>query len=228
VDLRSGCADHDVQAGNGSPKDPAKCIASFRRVGPLSRVSSYGQDVSALSGHRGLARLIRAVVRARTHSAAQARPRRWPASPSARTSAQGNPRCPGAIPGRGDLHERGAVSRRHRGRRDQAGTGIGLGQDLTWYGLLHPHPVLAGASARGHREPRDRASTHTTGFHPEIRERRRQETRVVIAHVRDIAVDHIGRRIDHAISGDHDFPHAGLSITAAQRIHMPLSAGWIG
>src|SRR6185312_4549449 len=123
---------------------------------------------------------------------------------------------PGAVPGRGDLYERGAVSRGDRGRRDQAGAGIGLGQDPARFGFVHPHPVLAGTSARGHREPRDRAGPDAPGFHSETRERRRQVTRVVIAHVRDIPVDLIGRCIDRTLSGDHDFRHAGLSITAGQ------------
>src|SRR5689334_8617008 len=129
------------------------------------------------------------------------------------------PDPPGAIPGRADLHERVAVSGGDRGRGDHAGTGIGLGQDPARFRLVHLHPVLAGPTARGHREPRDGAGPRAAGFHPEIREGRGQETRVMIAHVRDIAVDRIRRRIDHAFGADHDFPHAGLSITAVPRAH---------
>jgi hypothetical protein len=131
------------------------------------------------------------------------------------------PDPPGSVPGRRDLHERRPVSRGDRGRRDQAGAGIGLGQDPAWFRLVHPHPVLAGTSARGDLEPRDGASTHAAGFHLEIRERRRQETRVVIAHVRDIAVDRIGRCIDRTLGGDNDSRHASLSITASRRTHTP-------
>jgi hypothetical protein len=129
------------------------------------------------------------------------------------------PDPPGTIPVRADLHERVAVSGRDRGRGDHAGAGIGLGQDPARFRLVHLHPVLASPAARGHREPRDGAGTRTTGFHPEIRELGRQETRVMIAHVGDIVVDRIRRRIDHAFGGDHDFPHAGLFITAGRRTH---------
>ena len=46
------------------------------------------------------------------------------------------------------------------------------------------------------------------------------ENAVVIAHVRDIAVDRIGRCIDRTLSGDNDFRHASLSITASQCTHL--------
>jgi len=45
--------------------------------------------------------------------------------------------------------------------------------------------------------------------------------RVVIAHVRDIAVYRIGMCIDRTLSGDNDFRHASLSITASQCTHLP-------
>ena len=44
--------------------------------------------------------------------------------------------------------------------------------------------------------------------------RRRQEMRVVLAHVRDIAVNHVRRRIHLMLSGDQHLCHVGLSITA--------------
>ena len=37
--------------------------------------------------------------------------------------------------------------------------------------------------------------------------------RMMLAHVRDIPVDHIGRRIHLMLSGDQHLCHVGLSIT---------------
>src|SRR6266700_1361480 len=51
--------------------------------------------------------------------------------------------------------------------------GVGRGQYPARFTLVHPRPVVAGTSASGHREPRDRAGTHAAGFKPQIRGRRR-------------------------------------------------------
>src|SRR6185437_226678 len=80
----------------------------------------------------------------------------------------------GAVPARGDPHQRRSALRGDGGRGDQAGAGVGLGEDAARLGLVHVHPVLAGAPARGHLEPRDGAGAGTAGLNLEIRERRGQ------------------------------------------------------
>src|SRR5256886_11351952 len=96
------------------------------------------------------------------------------------------------VPGAGDLHERGRALRGDREGGDRAGAGIGLGQDPARFGLGDLRPVLAGAPARRQLVPQDRTGAHATGLDPEVRERRGQEPWMVLAHVRDIAVDRIG------------------------------------
>ena len=75
------------------------------------------------------------------------------------------------------------------------------------FGLGDLRPVLAGAPARRQRVPEDRTGAHATGLDPEVRERRGQEPRMVLAHVRDIAVDHIGWCLNRALSRDRNPCH---------------------
>ena len=53
--------------------------------------------------------------------------------------------------------------------------------------------------------------------------------RVVLAHIRDIAVDHIRRRVHLMFSGDQHLCHVGLSITAPNTLTLPHTgtSGWI-
>src|SRR5215469_1986993 len=91
-------------------------------------------------------------------------------------------------------------------------------------GLGDLRPELAGAPARRHLVMQDRARAHATRLDPEVRKRRRQEPRMVLTHVCDVAVDRLGGRIHRALSGDHDPCHAGLSITTGKTHSVPNGA----
>src|SRR5262249_42643287 len=126
---------------------------------------------------------------------------------------------PPPLPAKSVPHKAPAPPRGACRRCALAGAGTGLGHAPPRFGLGDLHPVLAGAAARRHLEPRDRAGTHAAGLHPEVGKRRWQETRMVLAHVRHIAVDRLRRRIHHALDRGNDPRHAGLSITAHRLAH---------
>jgi len=77
---------------------------------------------------------------------------------------------------------------------------VGLGEDPVRFGLGDLHPVVAGAPAGRYLESRNRVGPNTTGLDLEVRARRRQETRMVVTHVREIEIDPVRRRIHHGLS----------------------------
>jgi hypothetical protein len=93
--------------------------------------------------------------------------------------------------------------------------------DAAWLGLSDLHPVLASAPAGRHREPRDRARSDAAGLDLEVRERRRQETRMVLAHVRDIPIDGVGGRIHRPLSGDENRCHPACLSPPARGTRIP-------
>src|SRR5450759_3486064 len=130
----------------------------------------------------------------------------------------------GALPGGGDQHTRRATLWGHGEAGDQAGIRVGLGQDATWLGFGDLHPVLAAPPARGHFEARparghfearDRPGAHATGLDLKVRERRRQEARMMLAHVSEVAVDRLGGRVHPPFGRDMDGSHGICFITVS-------------
>jgi hypothetical protein len=138
----------------------------------------------------------------RSGPAAPAHRRTAAAAPAARTAAR-TPRRPHPHPASVSRpHPATRPLRRHHPGRHHRGTLIGLGQHPTRVRLGDPHPEVPGPPAGGHLEAVHSAGTHTALLDPELRERRRQEPRVVAVEVGDQAVDQ-GRRRRHGPLGHH-------------------------
>ena len=80
---------------------------------------------------------------------------------------------------------------------------------LSGLGLGDLHPSLAGPSSHVQLEAGDRSRADAAGFDGEVRERRRKEARMVLTHVRDVAVDSFGRSSDHPLFSYTDRSHPG-------------------
>jgi hypothetical protein len=73
---------------------------------------------------------------------------------------------------------------------------------MTWLRLLDPHAVATDPAAGGQPEAVGRAGAHTTLLDLEVREGRREETRMMGAEVRDVPVRMVGGSADQALGRD--------------------------
>src|ERR1700730_7171719 len=120
-----------------------------------------------------------------------------------------------AVPARRDANQRLVALRLDVERIYQTRVGVGLDQRAARLRLSDPHTVVAGPPTRGDREAGDGARAHAAFFYLEVRERGRQETRVLV-HVRQMSVYLLCGGVDRALSGSLHFCHGPMSTTGAR------------
>jgi hypothetical protein len=148
--------------------------------------------------------------RGRRDPAAQARPRRSCGARAARTAArrahQHRPRPANgsrSVPAARPLGQDGEGS---HGR----GELVGLGEHPARLRLVDPHAVGPGPAADGESEAVDGAGTHAALLDAELRERRREDARVMGGVVSEQAVDALGWSVDPTLRRHMSLGHTPI------------------